>query len=92
MCEKKGLSVFPAQPCLCSICDNEPATGGCSGSGPGLGETVTAKMRGEEEELNMKAVFIEGGDRTRQEEREDSDLKIGSGVICRRRCSNSQET
>lgn len=90
MCEKKGLSVFPAQPWLCSLCDNEPATDGFSRSGPGLGITVTAKMRGEEEELNMRAVFIEGGDRRRQEERED--LKIGSGVFCRRRCSNSQET
>lgn len=64
------------------FCDNEPATEGCSGNGLGLGRavgiTVTAEVQGEGGELNMRAIFIEGGGRGRQEERtreEDQNLQ-----------------
>lgn len=47
------------------------------GLGRTVGITVTAKMRGgekEEEKLNVKAVFIEGGDGGKREDSEEDRL------------------
>lgn len=71
MCEKKGLNIFLSLGFI--LYANKPATDSCCGSsvvlGRTIGMTVTAKIQGEGEELNMRAVFIEGGGRRRQEER-----------------------